>query len=49
MSNNFALRGHSTVIKKLHFLSSDALLSVEKEGQIIVWDLNNQKIKHYGN
>lgn len=46
MSETITLRGHQSVVRKIVFLSSDTLLSVEKEGEIFIWDLNTQKIKH---
>lgn len=46
MADDFILRGHTSPIKKIRFLSSQRLVSADKEGHIIVWDLHTKKILH---
>jgi len=43
MKKPIKLRAHSDAIVKLQFLPSFRLLSVDKEGGIIVWDIRNGK------
>jgi len=38
------LRGHNSAIVKIIFLPEAKLLSVEKEGTLIVWDMRNGKV-----
>lgn len=45
MSDAFNLIGHSEVIKKLIFLSNELLVSADKSGQLIIWDISKKKIK----
>ncbi len=46
MSNPILLLGHSSVIVQMKILKGMRLLSTEKEGYIILWDLKNSKILH---
>lgn len=44
MKRPLKLRGHNSVIVKIIFLPEAKLLSVEKEGTLIVWDMRNGKV-----
>lgn len=44
MKESLRLQGHSCVIVKIIFLPEARLLSVDKEGSLIVWDLSNGKV-----
>ncbi|HEX5330720.1 hypothetical protein, partial [Sulfuricurvum sp.] len=44
MNKPIKLRGHSSAIVKILFLPDAKLLSVEKEGGVIVWDIGSAKI-----
>lgn len=44
MKQPLKLRGHNSVIVKIVFLPEVKLLSVDKEGGLIVWDIRNGKI-----
>lgn len=46
MSDAFTLIGHYGPIKKMQFLASDLLLSADKAGHIMIWDLQNKKAKY---
>ena len=39
------LRVHGSAVTKLRFIGDDGLLSVEKEGQLIVWDFRHTKVR----
>lgn len=45
MSDEFVLSGHSVRIKALLFVSSDSLISADKEGNVVIWDLFAKRIK----
>ncbi|OHD86110.1 MAG: hypothetical protein A3I60_04390 [Sulfuricurvum sp. RIFCSPLOWO2_02_FULL_43_45] len=44
MKHPIKLRGHNSTIVKMIFLPEAKLLSVEKEGTLIVWDMRNGKV-----
>ena len=44
MKRHMKLRGHNSAIIKIIFLPEAKLLSVEKEGNLIVWDMRNGKV-----
>lgn len=44
MKHPLKLRGHTSAIVKIEFLPEAKVLSVEKEGGVIVWDMRNGKI-----
>lgn len=44
MKHSIKLRGHNSAIVKIIFLPEAKLLSVEKEGTLIVWDMRNGKV-----
>ncbi len=44
MKHPLKLRGHTSAIIKIQFLPEAKLLSVDKEGVLIVWDMRNGKI-----
>ncbi len=44
MKHPLKLRGHSSAVMKIQFLPEARLLSVDKEGGLIVWDMRNGKI-----
>jgi hypothetical protein len=44
MKHPIKLRGHNTAIVKIIFLPEAKILSVEKDGSLIVWAMNNGKI-----
>lgn len=46
MKHPLKLRGHSSSIVKIVFLPEARLLSADKEGTLIVWDMNNGKVLH---
>ena len=45
MSDDFVLIGHSAPVKKLLFISKQLLVSADRDGGLIVWDLHARKIK----
>ncbi len=45
MSDEFFLLGHNAPVKKLLFLSKQELVSVDRDGGVIVWDLHTRRIK----
>jgi hypothetical protein len=44
MKQHIKLSGHSSVIVSMLFLSGLRLLSAERDGGLVIWDLNNGKI-----
>lgn len=44
MKHPLKLRGHTGAVMKIQFLPEARLLSVDKEGALIVWDMRNGKI-----
>lgn len=44
MKQPMKLRGHGSAIVKIIFLPKAKLLSIDKEGSLIIWDMNNGKI-----
>lgn len=44
MKEPIKLRGHSDMIKEILFLPEAKLLSVERSGGLIVWDMSNAKV-----
>ncbi|MBV5320776.1 MAG: hypothetical protein JZU62_03750 [Sulfuricurvum sp.] len=44
MNHPLKLRGHTSTIVKILFLPDAKLLSVDKEGGLIVWDMRNAKV-----
>lgn len=46
MKNPLKLRAHGSAIVKIVFLPELRLLSIDKEGALIVWDMNNGKVLH---
>ncbi len=44
MKNPQKLRGHSSAVIKLSFLSKSRLLTCDKEGGLIIWDIKTAKI-----
>lgn len=45
MREDFVLKGHHAPIKQLHFLSSQFLLAVDREGNVVIWDLHTRSVK----
>lgn len=44
MNHPIKLRGHTNAVVKIIFLPDAKLLSVDRGGELIVWDINNAKI-----
>jgi len=44
MKQPIKLRGHNSPIVRIVFLSEGRLLSVEKEGSIVLWDMHNAQV-----
>jgi hypothetical protein len=44
MKEPMKLRGHVSAVVKIIFLPKAKLLSIDKEGNLIIWDMNNGKI-----
>lgn len=44
MKEPIKLRGHSDMIKKILFLPEAKLLSAERSGGVIIWDMSNAKV-----
>ncbi|KIM10859.1 MAG: hypothetical protein KU37_09050 [Sulfuricurvum sp. PC08-66] len=45
MSEHFALAGHTAPITQLEFVNSELMLSIDKEGNVLLWDLFNRRVK----
>lgn len=45
MSDAFNLTSHTAPIKQMEFISSELLVSADKEGHILLWDLFAKKVK----